>query len=88
MKITRLRHLTNNPARCWRGMMSTLAQLINADLEESGARRYRYWKASRLPIIERYNRRPKPKRSPRDRVLKRLMGISMSQFTNFTWFKR
>ncbi|ECL1456419.1 hypothetical protein FPM78_22955 [Salmonella enterica] len=69
-------------------MMSTLAQLINADLEESGARHYRYWKASRLPIRERYKRRPKPKNRPRDRVLKRLMQINMSQFTNFTWFKR
>ncbi|MFZ4167637.1 DUF7301 family protein [Enterobacter ludwigii] len=68
--------------------MSTLAQLINADLEESGVRLYRYWKASSLPTRERYKRRPKPKRSPRDRVLKRLMGINMSQFTNFTWFKR
>ncbi|EDW8799688.1 hypothetical protein A5606_003147 [Salmonella enterica subsp. enterica serovar Oakland] len=69
-------------------MMSTLAQLINADLEESGSRHYRYWKASRLPTRERYKRRPKPKSSQRDRVLKRLMQINMSQFTNFTWFKR
>ncbi|AAL15503.1 hypothetical protein FZS32_07615 [Salmonella enterica] len=69
-------------------MMSTLAQLINADLEESGARHYRYWKASGLPTRERYKRRPKPKSSQRDRVLKRLMQINMSQFTNFTWFKR
>ncbi|HAE6203120.1 TPA_asm: hypothetical protein G4I96_000632 [Salmonella enterica subsp. diarizonae serovar 50:l,v:z35] len=69
-------------------MMSTLAQLINADLEESGARHYRYWKASRLPIRERYKHRPKPKRIPRDRVLKRLMGINMSRFANFTWLTR
>ncbi|EDT0686927.1 hypothetical protein B5I46_004750 [Salmonella enterica subsp. enterica serovar Kokomlemle] len=69
-------------------MMSTLSQLINADLEESDARHYRYWKASRLPIRERYKRRPKPKSRPRDRVLKRLMQINMSQFTNFTWFNR
>ncbi|OZT31892.1 hypothetical protein CH229_28540 [Salmonella enterica subsp. enterica serovar Heidelberg] len=61
---------------------------MNADLEESGARHYRYWKASRLPTRERYKRRPKPKSSQRDRVLKRLMQINMSQFTNFTWFKR
>jgi len=68
--------------------MSTLAQLINADLEESGSRFHRYWKASRLPNRERYKRRPKPRSSPRDRVLKRLMGINMSKFTNFIWFKR
>lgn len=50
--------------------MSTLADLIHADMAEDGARRNRYWKSSSLPVCERFNHRPKPKRSRRDKVLK------------------
>ncbi|WP_434477925.1 DUF7301 family protein, partial [Escherichia coli] len=48
--------------------MSTLADLIHADMAEDGARRNRYWKSSSLPVCERFNHRPKPKRSRRDKV--------------------
>lgn len=57
--------------------MSTLADLIHADMAEDGARRNRYWKSSSLPVCERFNHRPKPKRSRRDKVLKKLMQINL-----------
>ncbi|WP_420703694.1 DUF7301 family protein [Escherichia albertii] len=49
-------------------------------MAEDGARRNRYWKSSRLPVCERFNHRPKPKRSRRDKVLKKLMQINMAGF--------
>ncbi|EAQ5800864.1 hypothetical protein LC76_07230 [Salmonella enterica] len=63
--------------------MSTLADLIHADMAEDGARRNRYWKSSNLPVCERFNHRPKPKRSRRDKVLKKLMQINMTGFVRF-----
>jgi hypothetical protein len=63
--------------------MSTLADLIHADMSEDGARRNRYWKSSSLPVCERFNHRPKPKRSRRDKVLKKLMQINMAGFVRF-----
>nr|QVB87588.1 hypothetical protein JYM95_12775 [Salmonella enterica subsp. enterica serovar Give var. 15 str. CFSAN004343] len=63
--------------------MSTLADLIHADMAEDGARRNRYWKSSSLPVCERFNHRPKPKRSRRDKVLKKLMQINMAGFVRF-----
>ncbi|APJ59105.1 DUF7301 family protein [Escherichia coli] len=63
--------------------MSTLADLIHADMSEDGARRNRYWKSSSLPACERFNHRPKPKRSRRDKVLKKLMQINMAGFVRF-----
>ncbi len=43
-----------------------IGSLINADIEESLARHYRYWKASRLPIGERCKAKAaKPKSSQR-----------------------
>ncbi|EFA4854917.1 DUF7301 family protein [Escherichia coli] len=63
--------------------MSTLADLIHADMAEDGARRNRYWKSSSLPVYERFNHRPKPKRSRRDKVLKKLMQINMAGFVRF-----
>lgn len=63
--------------------MSTLADLIHADMSEDGARRNRYWKSSSLPVCERFNHRPKPKRSRRDKVLKKLIQINMAGFVRF-----
>ncbi|EPP1463523.1 DUF7301 family protein, partial [Escherichia coli] len=40
-------------------------------------------KSSSLPVCERFNHRPKPKRSRRDKVLKKLMQINMAGFVRF-----
>ncbi|WP_244587580.1 DUF7301 family protein, partial [Escherichia coli] len=48
-----------------------------------GAVHNRYWKSSSLPVCERFNHRPKPKRSRRDKVLKKLMQINMAGFVRF-----
>lgn len=75
--------------------MSTLADLIHADMREDEARRNRYWKSSSLPVCERFRRRPKQKRTPRDKTLMRLMRINMEglvkhmlELTNANEFRR
>lgn len=57
--------------------MSTTAELIAADLKEHSARSQRYWKSSSLSTREKIKHRRKFKSYRRNKVLFRLMGITM-----------
>lgn len=58
--------------------MTILANLITHDLIESRVLLRRYLKSSSLPIKEKMKHRPKPCHYRRDRVLRRLMQLSLS----------
>ncbi|WP_437125576.1 DUF7301 family protein [Escherichia coli] len=53
-----------------------MTELVRADFQENIGRAKRYWSASRLPTGERRKNAPKPRRYPRDRVLRRLVKIN------------
>lgn len=57
--------------------MSTVEELLSSDIMESSVRHKRYWQSSSLPVLERHYNKPKPRKHPRDRVLKRIIGLNM-----------
>ncbi|WP_456303139.1 DUF7301 family protein [Xenorhabdus szentirmaii] len=59
------------------GWDPTANQLLRHDLLEANIRRKRYWKVSSLPRVEKYDNRPRERKSPRDRVLYRLLDLDM-----------
>lgn len=58
--------------------MSTVEQLLNADLKEAAARKKQYMSSSNLPLLEKVAAYPRPKKSPRDRVLRRILSMKLS----------
>lgn len=62
--------------------MTTANHIFNADIMEYGYRHRRYWKASSLPCRERIKNKPKTRKYPRDRVLKRIMKTEMQTALN------
>lgn len=63
-------------------MMTTANHIFNADIMEYGYRHRRYWKASSLPVRERIKNKPKTRKYPRDRVLKRIIQTEMKMALN------
>ena len=57
--------------------MSTVEELLSADIKESSVRYKRYWRSSTLPVLERHYNKPRPSKHPRDRVLKRIISLNM-----------
>ncbi|WP_446689125.1 DUF7301 family protein [Serratia fonticola] len=57
--------------------MTTAEELFQHDLREAACRHNRYWKASSLPTIERFKRKPNPPKSPRDRVLIKILRMNV-----------
>lgn len=62
--------------------MSTLQSIFNADMKEMVARYRRYYSASNLSVSETWSRKPKAKKSPRDKVLKKLMRLQATKAMN------
>lgn len=62
--------------------MTTANHIFNADIMEYGFRHRRYWKASSLPVRERIKNKPKTRKYPRDRVLKRIMQTEIKMALN------
>ncbi|HGB0611966.1 TPA: hypothetical protein ACIT3S_000075 [Salmonella enterica subsp. enterica serovar Virchow] len=58
-------------------MMSTVEQLLNADMKEAAARKKQYMSSSNLPLLEKVAAYPRPKKSPRDRVLRRILSMKL-----------
>lgn len=64
--------------------MSTVEQLLNADMKEAAARKKQYMSSSNLPLLEKVAAHPRPKKSPRDRVLRRILSMKLDAiFVNF-----
>lgn len=61
--------------------MTTVSDLINADLKEYGARRQRYFESSSLSFLEKIKNKPQFRKYPRDRILHRLLRLNMNFFT-------
>ena len=59
--------------------MSTLNEIFNSDMKEWGVRHRKYWSSSNLSVREKRMNQPKQKKSPRDRVLKRLLNLSIKK---------
>ncbi|HFL4354753.1 TPA: hypothetical protein ACG31J_003988 [Escherichia coli] len=57
--------------------MSTIAELVRANFREELARWYRYRSSSSLPLDELYEHSLAARRYPRDRVLRRLVKLSV-----------
>lgn len=57
--------------------MSTVNDLLKADITENGYRHRLYWKSSRLPVRERIKNKPVNPKYPRDKVLLKLVRLQM-----------
>lgn len=57
--------------------MSTAQQLLNADIKEAARRKKKYMSSSNLPLHEKIAARPLPKKSPRDRVLFKIISMNI-----------
>lgn len=57
--------------------MTTVEQLLNADIKEAAHRKKRYMSSSNLPLLEKVAARPLPKKSPRDRVLLKILRMNL-----------
>lgn len=57
--------------------MSTAEQLLNADMKEAASRKRRYMKSSSLTMMEKVAEFPTTKKSPRDRVLKKILSMKL-----------
>lgn len=58
---------------------STFQQLIHHDMTEWSYRMTRYRQQSSLPVRERLSNKPSPKRSHRDKVMRRIMKTEMKK---------
>ncbi|ECB6451982.1 hypothetical protein S740_001376 [Salmonella enterica subsp. enterica] len=61
--------------------MSTVEQLLNADIKEAAYRKKRYMSSSNLPLLEKVAARPLPKKSPRDRCLFKILSMNLGAIT-------
>lgn len=61
--------------------MSTAEQLLNADVKEATYRKRKYMSSSNLPLLEKVAARPLPKKSPRDRVLLKILRMNLGVIT-------
>lgn len=57
--------------------MSTVEQLLSADMKEAAVRKRQYMSSSNLPLLEKVAAYPRTKKSPRDRVLHKILIMKL-----------
>lgn len=62
--------------------LSTFQQLIHHDMTEWSYKMTRYRQQSSLPTREMLKNKPSPKKSPRDKVMRRIMKTEMKKITD------